>query len=192
MGGGWHEDIRLIREAAAKRCQADPARCSGPTNDPAGTFLAGLTAVAYGGPLIIGIVEAASPALLSVKGWALLNPLEARAVGILGIEAVVGIDSGQSTSIPAARVAANRLAGNAFRDLIADLLEKEGREVAKEVHKWTPFGKRFIDIEVGMNGTILGGIETKAGGSRYTTGQRIKDWWLRTFEGYTVVVVREQ
>jgi hypothetical protein len=55
----------------------------------------------------------------------------------------------------------------------------------------TPFGDRRIDIQVSMDGKVLGGIETKTGNSRYTTSQRVKDWWLRTFENYIVNVVRE-
>jgi hypothetical protein len=54
-------------------------------------------------------------------------------------------------------VQANRAAGNAFRDEIAGALRAEGREVATEVYKATPFGKRFIDSEVSQGGQVLGG-----------------------------------
>ena len=62
--------------------------------------------------------------------------------------------------------------------------------LATEVYKKTPFGKRFIDIEVSQNGKVLGGIETKVGGSRYTPLQRAKDLWLWYRDGYKVNVVR--
>ncbi len=74
-----------------------------------------------------------------------------------------------------ALVQVNRTAGNAFRDELANLLRKEGRDVSIEVYKKTPFGKRFIDIEVSMGEKVLGGIETKVGGSQYNTLQRLKD-----------------
>jgi hypothetical protein len=88
-------------------------------------------------------------------------------------------------------VGRNRLIGNAFRDELADLLRKAGRDVDTEVYHWTPFGKRYIDIEVSQNGVILGGIETKVGSSRYTTLQRLKDWWLLRYKGYIVNVARK-
>jgi hypothetical protein len=53
-----------------------------------------------------------------------------------------------------------------------------------------PFGKRFIDIDVWLDGRNLGGIETKFGGARYTPLQRVKDTWLRIVEDYPVNVVR--
>jgi len=89
------------------------------------------------------------------------------------------------------QVAANRIAGNAFRDEIAGALRAEGRGVATEVYKRTPFGKRVIDIEVSQDGRVLGGIETKVGSSRYTPLQRLKDAWLRLVENYPVNVVRD-
>jgi hypothetical protein len=84
----------------------------------------------------------------------------------------------------------NKAAGDAFRDALAADLQAAGREVAIEVYKRTPFGKRFIDIEVSRGGTVLGGIETKVGTSRYTPLQQLKDWWLRNIEGYPVDVAR--
>jgi RHS repeat-associated protein len=91
-----------------------------------------------------------------------------------------------------AQVTRNRLAGNAFRDSLADSLEAAGRDVRKEVLKGTPFGKRFIDIEVWEDGRLLGGIECKAGCSRYTKLQQLKDWWLKDAEGYVVNVARDR
>jgi len=90
-----------------------------------------------------------------------------------------------------AQVLKNRAAGNAFRDEIADAFRQIGLEVDTEVYKRTPFGKRFIDIEVTREGRLLGGIETKVGSSRYTTLQRLKDWWLKLSDGYTVTVARK-
>jgi RHS repeat-associated protein len=89
-------------------------------------------------------------------------------------------------------VLANKTAGDKFRDKIADLLSKAGRDVETEVTKKTPFGPRRIDIEVSKDGTVLGGIETKVGGSRYLPSQRAKDWWLKNFKNYIVNVVRNK
>jgi len=60
------------------------------------------------------------------------------------------------------------------------------------VTKNTIFGKRFIDIEISKDGKVLGGIETKTGGSRYHAAQRAKDTWLRIFRQYPVNVVRDK
>jgi hypothetical protein len=84
----------------------------------------------------------------------------------------------------------NKAVGDAFRDELAALLTKAGRQVQTEVYKWTPFGKRFIDIEVSQNGTVLGGIEAKTGASRYTSLQRLKDWYLTNMKDYPVNVAR--
>ena len=60
-----------------------------------------------------------------------------------------------------------------------------------EVYKWTPFGRRFIDVEVSdESGQVLGGIETKFGDSPYTVMQQWKDMWLQYFQGYRVNVLR--
>ena len=90
------------------------------------------------------------------------------------------------------RVIANKRAGDAFRDELAAALRAAGRDVRIEVYKPTPLGKRYVDIEVSMNGTILGGIEAKVGRSRYTWTQRLKDWWLKNAKNYTVHVVRDR
>jgi len=87
-------------------------------------------------------------------------------------------------------VQANRIAGNAFRDEIATALRNAGREAETEVCKWTPFGKRFIDIEVSKAGEVLGGIETKPGASRYTPSQRAKDEHLWRVMKYLEDLVR--
>jgi len=90
------------------------------------------------------------------------------------------------------QVLKNKAAGDAFRDEMASALRNEGRDVATEVYKKTPFGKRFIDIEVSLDGEVLGGVEAKVGGSRYTLLQRVKDTWLRLVEDYPVNVVRDR
>ncbi|MCE6987455.1 hypothetical protein [Dyadobacter sp. CY323] len=61
-----------------------------------------------------------------------------------------------------------------FRDELATALRAEGRTVNTEVFKRTPFGKRYMDLDVWHNGVNLGGIETKAGGSRYLSFAKIK------------------
>jgi hypothetical protein len=90
-----------------------------------------------------------------------------------------------------ARVVANRIAGNAFRDQIAAGMENLGYQVRTEVYKWTIFGARYIDIEVAKAGVVLGGIETKFGSSSYTAAQQAKDAWLNLIQGYVVNVVRD-
>jgi hypothetical protein len=84
----------------------------------------------------------------------------------------------------------NKATGDAFRDEIADLLRKAGRDATTEVPKNTPFGRRVIDIEVSKDGKVLSGVETKTGNSRYTPAQQSKDEWLR-MNGYPVDVVRK-
>jgi RHS repeat-associated protein len=76
-------------------------------------------------------------------------------------------------------VEANKKAGDAYRDQVADDLRKAGRDVTTEVTKKTPFGRRVIDVEVSKGGKPVGGIETKVGNSRYLPSQRAKDEWLR-------------
>jgi RHS repeat-associated protein len=90
-----------------------------------------------------------------------------------------------------AQVLENKAKGDAFRDEIADLMQKSGRDVQTEVVKDTPFGRRVIDIEVSQDGKVIGGIETKTGNSPYTPSQRAKDAWLGQ-QGYPVNVVRDR
>lgn len=87
-------------------------------------------------------------------------------------------------------VQANRTAGNLFRDELATALRAEGRTVNTEVFKRTPFGPRYMDLDVWHNGVNLGGIETKVGASRYLPLQRLKDAWLGA-NGYPVNLVRK-
>ncbi|WPU99896.1 RHS repeat-associated core domain-containing protein [Mucilaginibacter sp. cycad4] len=103
-----------------------------------------------------------------------------------------GVEAIAIKEVETATVQLNKIAGDAFRDELAAALEAEGRTVKTEVFKRTPFGARFIDIEVrDATGEILGGIETKVGSSRYTAMQRLKDIWLAVNEGYHVQLVRK-
>ena len=89
-------------------------------------------------------------------------------------------------------IQANKAAGDAFRDKVAETLTQAGRDVAKEVGKKTPFGWRRIDIEVSQGGKVLGGIETKVGNSPYGVEQRAKDWYLKIVQNYPVTVIRQK
>jgi RHS repeat-associated protein len=109
-----------------------------------------------------------------------------------GPAARLGASSPPLAAPGASGVQANRAAGNAFRDELAAQLQQAGRDVETEVYKKTLFGGRFIDIEVSQGGKVLGGIETKVGGSRYLPSQRAKDWLLKNVEGYPVNVARDK
>jgi RHS repeat-associated protein len=102
-------------------------------------------------------------------------------------EAVV---AAERSVVREAQIVINKRMGDAFRDEIADLFRKNGYDVATEVGKRTPFGRRVIDIEVSRGGRLLGGIETKTGNSPHTVWQQAKDAWLR-LTGYFVDVVRK-
>ena len=117
------------------------------------------------------------------------------AAGTLAGDRVIKVGGTVITKLVAKRgrqslVQANRTAGNLFRDELAAALRAEGRTVNTEVYKWTPFGKRYMDLDVWHNGVNLGGIETKVGGSRYKTLQRLKDAWLEAND-YPVNLVRK-
>ena len=86
----------------------------------------------------------------------------------------------------------NRIKGNAFRDEVADVFKSQGRDVSTEVYKRTPFGGRYIDIEVSSNGRVLGGVEAKTGKSPYNVSQRAKDFYLEKVKGYPVNVIRKE
>jgi RHS repeat-associated protein len=95
-----------------------------------------------------------------------------------------------ATKTSTSLVQANRTAGNLFRDELAAALRAEGRIVNTEVFKRTPFGPRYMDLDVWHKGVNLGGIETKVGGSRYLSLQKLKDAWLGA-NGYPVNLVRK-
>ena len=116
-----------------------------------------------------------------------LIPIGALASGVRGL--LVGAVEEVAESAGAG-VVANKVAGDAFRDKIADLFRQAGYGVRTEVAKKTPFGQRMIDIEVSRNGEVLGGIETKLGSGRYNAYQRAKDAALKLLHDYTVQVVR--
>ncbi|HQR44457.1 MAG TPA: RHS repeat-associated core domain-containing protein [Thermoanaerobaculia bacterium] len=107
----------------------------------------------------------------------------------LGTVAEMGV-GGSTQPQRSPTVQENKAKGDAFRDKVAADLRAQGREVATEVQKSTPFGPRTVDVEVRENGKARGGIETKTGRSRYTPSQRAKDEYLRRV-GYPVTVVRD-
>ncbi len=112
----------------------------------------------------------------------------------LGAKAVAGEEMAAANagkSSKASQLSKNKAKGDAFRDEIAELFEKNGYEVEKEVTKKTPFGNRRLDMEVKKDGKVLGGIETKTGDSPYKPSQRAKDKWLQIFERYFVDLVRD-
>jgi hypothetical protein len=144
-----------------------------------------------------GLVMVAAPGVLKLLielGSLALAAESATVIGGARQEAIVAVIEGEEAIVVSearqSLVQANRTAGNAFRDELADLLRKDGFEVATEVYKKTPFGKRFIDIEMSKAGEVLGGIETKVGGSRYLSSQRIKDFYLSAVKDYTVTLIR--
>jgi RHS repeat-associated protein len=121
------------------------------------------------------------------------DPIAIAAGGVAGgVDALLASNAERSLAGSGARILANKVKGDLFRDEIAAQFEKGGYQVEKEVVKRTPFGARRIDIEVSKGGKVLGGIETKSGPfSRYTPWQRAKDAWL-TLTGYIVQLVRDQ
>jgi RHS repeat-associated protein len=134
------------------------------------------------------------PETQGLKGPGLLDPVAWVSGGItVALErglATVPAKALLATGAKAARVQANKVAGDAFRDEIASAFESNGYGVAKEVGKRTPFGRRVVDLEVTRNGNVLGGIEAKAGSSRYLPWQMAKDAYLGK-AGYPVQVVRD-
>jgi RHS repeat-associated protein len=126
-----------------------------------------------------------------LKSAGLFDPIVWLTGGIAaGIERGLAATGADAAASAGARVAANKVAGDAFRDDIASAFKKNGYGVDKEVGKKTPFGRRVIDVEVSKNGEVLGGIEAKVGKSRYLPWQMAKDEYLRR-SGYPVQVVRD-
>lgn len=124
----------------------------------------------------------------------LIDPVGLLAGGIAGRLLVGGATAAAGATGGAVRqeaqIAINKRVGDAFRDEVADAFRNNGYDVATEVGKRTPFGRRVIDIEVSRAGKVLGGIETKTGNSPHTTWQQAKDAWLR-LNGYFVDVTRK-
>jgi hypothetical protein len=112
--------------------------------------------------------------------------------GLGGLTGGLGswLSRGAGAADDVANVLLNQQRGNAARDELADLLTAAGRDVNKDKYFPTPFGKRYVDIDVWHNGLQMGGIEVKAGGSRYLPHQRAKDFWLWVSRGYKVQLVR--
>jgi hypothetical protein len=125
--------------------------------------------------------------------YRMLGEVTTQAVGGALLGEVTGVAAGIKKLPNTPQVIKNQIAGNAYRDEVASFMKANGRDVVTEVSKKTPFGIRYIDIEVSIDGKVLGGIETKTGGSRYLPMQRIKDIWLdlNTPGGYPVQVVRK-
>lgn len=116
--------------------------------------------------------------------------LQAAAEGIAAYQAGRGLSAARTSST----VTANRAAGNAYRDAVANQFSNAGYGIRTEVTKATPFGRRVIDVEVYTNPTFsqcLGGIECKVGASRYLASQRAKDFWLQMRHGYPVQMMRK-
>lgn len=156
-------------------------------------FVAAVVVLSVGDALVDGVIDAtfgSTPAVGSGEIRSLSTlPGPASSSAVLG---KIGLGTLRNTlSKSKSVVTKNKVRGDAFRDEIADRMQKAGREVQTEVSKKTPFGKRVIDIEVRKNGKPLGGIETKTGRSRYRPSQRAKDEWLRR-NGYPVDLVRDR
>jgi RHS repeat-associated protein len=150
---------------------------------------------------LIGVFFGAEYAIAPGNGYDTSNPEYAAGQGVANLITTVAFAGGGTAArgfkcsaakgeVP--QVLKNRAAGNAFRDEVAQGMRMEGRDVATEVYKRTPFGKRYIDIEISLDGKVLGGIETKFGGSRYLPLQRVKDAWLQLVDGYPVNVIRSR
>jgi RHS repeat-associated protein len=89
---------------------------------------------------------------------------------------------------------ANHKSGKSFERKVAKKFRDMGYYVRTNVYKWTPYGARFIDVEVWTfeKGVykLLGGIEAKVGNSPYTFMQQVKDAYLKATHGYTVTELR--
>ncbi len=139
--------------------------------------------------------EAKALLALVAAGAAVLVPeAVAAADGTLGAWLLRSLTARQTAALIAAAgagVQENQKAGNAFRDLVAQAIRAKGNNATTEICKWTPFGKRFIDVEVSTpEGEVLGGIEAKLGDSAYIASQRAKDAWLWIMDGYRVNLIR--
>lgn len=107
------------------------------------------------------------------------------------LRGAVNVGKSENVSKGLSLIGENKKVGDAFRNELGDLLKKSGLHVEYEVPKSTPFGTRVIDIEVSKGKKVLGGLETKTGGSRYKSSQRIKDLYLWKVRNYPVNLVRK-
>lgn len=85
----------------------------------------------------------------------------------------------------------NKAAGDAFRDEVAAEIEKTGKKVRREVRVDTPFGARYLDIEVTEPATgELSAVEAKSHNARYRPSQRAKDEYLKRVLKLVTTVIR--
>jgi RHS repeat-associated protein len=148
----------------------------------------------YGDQMALALVGLyGQAALAAVTGGGSLLGATAGAISIAADYALDEEAPDPQTIAMAASVQANKAAGDAFRDEVADALEQAGRVVEKEKTFDTPFGPRRVDIHVkDASGNVLGGVETKVGSSRYRASQRAKDAYLRIIKKYLVHVIRRR
>ena len=140
---------------------------------------------------VLDILAMASPLAIGLAGKVAIIGVESGAVGAESLAAEGSAVAAESAGVSAGEQAAlNRALGNAWRDQLAGELEQLGRDVQTEVYKATPFGRRFIDVDVAQGGRSLGGIEAKFGNSPYTPLRQLKDVWLWMRQGYRVDLVR--
>jgi RHS repeat-associated protein len=194
--GTYYRRNRTYDPSTARFTQEDPIGLAGGMNEYG--FASG-DPVTYSDPF--GLCPPKDKNTTDCRGFheegitpAPFSPIDLIPVGaaVGGVRALLVGAADRVAGSAGARVLANKVAGDAFRDEIAGLFEKAGYGVRTEVYKRTPFGKRFIDIEISRDGTVLGGIETKFGKSTYTAYQRAKDAALKVLEDYNVQVVRPQ
>jgi RHS repeat-associated protein len=102
-----------------------------------------------------------------------------------------------SSGARAARLSANRAAGNAARDAIAEGFEMWGHYVVKEQQVWTLLGRRTPDLAVYSSRTAfthgarpLAYLEVKLGASRYHRYQRVQDAYIRWLTGVPTYLTR--
>jgi RHS repeat-associated protein len=95
------------------------------------------------------------------------------------------------------RLRANKIAGDKFRDEMADLWKSWGYYVEKEKTTFTRYGPRRHDVVVWESSAAKGAgakpvayLETKFGNSAYTVMQKLKDDLINTHLGVPTYVVR--
>jgi RHS repeat-associated protein len=149
---------------------------------------AGASESAMGGPRGAMTVAAANE-VIARRATEEVKSAARGAKNLWGI--IVAAVKGEGADSAGSNVHDNRSKGQKAEDEVAADLEGAGRDVDRQVRKDTPFGPRVIDVEVkDKDGNVLGGVEVKAGNSRYRPDQRSKDEWLRQ-NGYPVDVVRK-
>jgi hypothetical protein len=140
-----------------------------------------------------GLIGGAIGATAVRLGGAVIGKLLGSAAEDAGVTTVSSVtkEAGVTVLSKGDQASLNRGLGNAWRDEVAVQMDQlPNRMATTEVYKPTPFGKRFIDVEVSdSSGNVLGGIETKFGNAPYTVTQRLKDMWLYRMQGYRVNVL---